>query len=475
MSANRNSLSKKLLSAILLFSFIGSGCAQEQQAKGPTAVPVKLATLESAMLIDSSQYVGTLEAVERVALAPKINGRILEIFVKEGDDVKKGQLIAKLEPTQEQENVNAAIANIQSQIAAFNQAEAELRQSEADRDRAKADVARAKADLTSAIADLKAAEANLQESKANLSLAEVNYKRSSFLVETGVRPQQDLDDKTKDLKANQAIVDSDTRTRDAAAADVESQREALNAAINNLKAAERRVEAARASVDRAKANIEEARGNKGAIEQELVYNFLIAPISGRVGDFNAKKIGDFLDLGETFTTVTNNNVFHLNINIPTENLDRLRQGLPVEIINDDGTAGVTGQVTYISPLVAQSIQSVLTKITFRNDGSLKDEQYVRVRMIWGRKQGVLVPTSAVTSLGGQKFVFLATPGESEKGETSLVAKQQPIQVGTIQGQAYQVISGVKPGDQIAVSRILDLKDQTPITEEKITSDQSISN
>ncbi len=114
----------------------------------------------------------------------------------------------------------------------------------------------------------------------------------------------------------------------------------------------------------------------------------------------------------------------------------------------------------------QNAQSILVKMAFRNNGSLRDRQYVQVRVIWDTQPGVLVPTSAISSLGGQKFVFVAQPGESQD---ALVAKQVPVKVGAIQGQSYQVISGVKPGDRIAVSRILDLKDGRSIKEASITT------
>jgi RND family efflux transporter MFP subunit len=469
------SIRKKLLGTVLLISFLSSSCGTgEEQAGGPKAIPVKLATLESAILINSTGYVGTLEAVQRVELAPKIDGRILQILVEEGDIVQQGDKIAVLEPTQQKEQVFAASATIQARIAEFNTAEAELRQREAERDSAQAEVARLKADLTGSEAALKSAEADLQRAKAELELAQINYRRSVFLVDTGVQPQQDLDDRTRDLETSKASVESQQKSRDAFAADVQVSKEALNAAIKNLAAAEERVKAERANVDRAKASIDEAKGQKGSIEQDLIFNTMYAPIAGSVGDFNTKKIGDYLNIGETFTTITNNEVFHLNVNVPTEFLNRLRKGLPVEIVKPDGSPGVRGEVTYISPLVAQSSQSVLTKFTFRNDGSLRDEQYVTVRVIWDKKPGLLIPTSAVTSLGGQKFVFVAKPGESEAGKTSLVAKQKPIEVGTIQGQSYQVISGVQAGDRIAVSHILDLKDNTPIVEESVQSQQPIT-
>ncbi|MGB5711691.1 MAG: efflux RND transporter periplasmic adaptor subunit, partial [Waterburya sp.] len=127
--------------------------------------------------------------------------------------------------------------------------------------------------------------------------------------------------------------------------------------------------------------------------------------------------------------------------------------------------------TFISPEVDQTTQSILTKVAFQNDGSLRDREYVQVKVIWQENPGLLVPTRAVTTLGGQKFVYVATPGDSE--EAGLVAKQQPVKLGTIQGQEYQVVSGVEEGDQIVVTRILDIKDGTAITEESVTSEQTI--
>ncbi len=432
---------KKLLGTVLLISFLSSSCSTEQQAAAPEAISVKLTTLERATLIDSTEYVGTLEAIDRVELAPKINGRILQIFVKEGDIVKKGDRIALLEPTQQKEDVNAAIANIQVQKASFNSAEAQLRQREAERARAAADVEEARADV--------------QDAEADLVLAKKNYRRAVFLEDEDVVPTQTLDDRI--------------REQDSALASLESQKEVLNSRIKSLLAAEKAVQSARANVDEARAAVARAEGQKGAIEQELVYNTMYAPIPGRVGEQNFKKVGDYLDLGETFINITNNDVFLLNVNIPTEFLPRLRIGLPVEMIKPDGSPGLRGEVSFINPFVDQSTQSVLAKFTFRNDGTLKDDQYVRVRTIWDKKPGLLIPTTAVTSLGGQRFVFVAKPGESQAGEASLVAKQIPIRVGTIQGQSYQVISGVKEGDRIALDRILDLKDDTPIVEATTTS------
>ena len=452
---------KKIFGTVLLLSALTTGCGSgEQKATGPKAIPVKLQILQTATLIDSSNYVGTLEARQRVNLAAsRTSGRIVQIFVKEGDIVRQGQTLIEIQPNQEKEDVKAAIGRLNVAKAELRAAEAELRQREAERDRAKADVKQAEATLASFDADV-------NETKANLELAEKNYKRSRFLEAEDVVTKENLDENTRTLNATKAQLNSDIKTRDAG-------QESLNASKQNFLASQRRVEQALANVDSRKSSVVEAEGELGSTSQTLAYNFLYAPINGVVGSFSEKKVGDNVDIGELISTITDNQIFNLNVGIPTENRNRLRPGLPVEIINPDGTPGVRGQITYVAPLVDQNAQAIQVKMTFRNDGSLRDQQYVRVRVIWDEKPGILVPTSAVSSLGGQKFVFVAQPGESKDGQESLVAKQIPVKVGTIQGQYYQVVSGVKPGDKIAVNRILDLKDGRPIKEESMTSQNAI--
>lgn len=453
------------------------GCQSPPSPPQANALPVKLQTLTSATLIESSEYVGILQAKRSVNLAPQINGRILKFLVEQGAVVQKGQRIVQLRPTQQQEEVNAETGNLNVQRANREKAEADLRTSEAQRDSTKAEIANSTAAIATAIANAansqevaKTREADLRRAEAALSLAKVNHQRSIFLVKEGVQPQQDLDNKTTALKDAEANVEAARKTVDAARASVRASEASVNSAKaaldqvkQNLKAADERVSAASAIVKSQNAAIAQATGQLGAVNQNLVFNTLSAPIDGIVGDFDKLRVGDFINTGQVVTTITDNQVFDLNVNVPTENQNRLRKGLAVEILKTDGSPNVKGLVTFIAPLVSQNVQSILVKMTFRNDGSLRNNQYVRVRLIWNQKPGVLVPTTAVSSLGSQKFVFVAQKG-SEKEKANLVAKQIPVTVGTIQGQAYQVISGVKPGDRVAVNRILDLRDGRPITD-----------
>ena len=415
----------QILGAALLFT---SACSTgEPEAETPQAVPVKLQTLEQATVIDSSEFVGTLEAQKRVAIAPRVAGRIVDIAVAEGDRVAQGQLIVQLQLEREQAQVSARVSDVNAQRAALKNAEAQLSTAEAERVSA-------------------AAEVELQNEE---------FGRTRFLVAQGAQAQQQLDQVRRD-------------------------REAASAALN---AAQRRIEAARATVEQERATLSEAQAQRTVSEQELQYNRVVAPITGTVGEIIPKP-GDYVNAGDQIATLTQNDVLNLNINIPIEDAPQLRVGLPVNIINPQGEVDATGQISFISPTVNQNSQTVLAKASFSNDGRLRDEQFVKANLIWEQEPGVLVPTTSISRIGGESFVFVATqtsaqePSDeataktdsSESSEPQLVAQQKVVQLGDIQGQNYQVISGVEAGDRVVVSGILNLSDGAPITEEAITSE-----
>ena len=452
-------LRKISTSAIALSMLLGvTACGGEEEAQQPQAVAVELKTIESGTLVNSSEYVGSLEAQDRVTLAPRTEGRILRIFARQGDRVSQGQPLFELEPTQEQEEVNAATQSVNVERARLGQVQAELSTAEANRAAAAAQVESAKADV--------------QDARSAVELAQINLERTQMLVEGGALAQQELD--------------NDRTESQSATAQLNSRQETLNAARQSLQAAEKQVEQARANVNSQEATIKRAEAELGSTRQNLAFNTITAPIEGIIGNFD-KKVGDYVNTGEELTTLTNNQNLELNINIPVENRDRLKPGLSVETINDDGSTGIEGKIDYVAPLIQQNTQSVLTKVIFPNNGSFKDREYQRVRVIWSEEPGVLVPTTAISTLGGQDFVYIAKQKQSDDAEqaeaqapensgdnaSSLVAAQQPIKLGSIQAQEYQVISGLKEGDRIAVSNILSLRDGASIKEAEEKADSEV--
>lgn len=400
-------LTTKLLGTVLLASVLTSGCKGGENsatASGPPPTPVKLQVLSSSQVEDSTEFVGSLEALQRVVLRPEIEGRIVEIPVLNGDRVEKGTPIVQLRPDDTQAEYASAIATANSARAASETASAEFQAAEAERASA-------------------ASEVELQK---------VQFQRSERLVNEGVQAKQELD----------------------------IARRNLDTALASLRAAEKQVEAARASLNQASANIKQAQAVAAGANVSLQYKQVLAPITGVVGDFPVK-VGDYVTTSDTLTNITQNDSLDMRISVPINRSDQLRVGLPVELIDPNTRKALaTGSIYFISPEVNSGDQAILTKARFPNqNGSLRDRQFVRAKVIWSQRPGILIPTTAVSTIGAQDFVFVAQKGEKP------VVRQRPIKLGGIQGQSYQVLDGVKPGEEIAVTQILNLRDGTPIKPE----------
>ena len=440
MKKNRAIASNALGASLLFLVLTGCGKQQPEAKAPPPAVPVEVKNIDENSVKSSSEFVGNLEAKQRVALAPRVDGRIIEIAVQEGETVKQGDLIVELQLGREQGEVEAAQSEVSIQRANVSNAEAELRAAEAE-------VARAEAEVEQSRADLRSQEAELE-------LARTNLERTQFLVQEGAQSKQILDDRTRDINAAEAQADA--------------LRAALNSSQKALSAARERVGSARAAIAGQQASLRQAESRVGIATENLDFNRITAPIDGTVGNIQPK-VGDYVESGDQITSITKDETLELNVGVPLEQASKLKLGLPVEIIDRKGEALAKGNINFISPRTDRSSQAVLVKAAFDNNGRLKDDSFARARIIWSQEPGVLIPTTAVSRLAGENFVFVAVEKEQEDGSTALVAEQRRVELGEIQGQSYPVISGVEPGDRLITSGILNLADGTPIALEEETA------
>ena len=444
----QNSLQFGKAMGVFLLFLMTTACGKQpnEQAQAPPAVAVEITDLDNNTVKSSSEFVGNLEAKKRVALAPRVDGRVIEIAVQEGDRVEKGDLIVEMQLNREQGEVEAARSEVGIQQADLKNAEAELRAVEAEVAEAEAAVEQSRADL--------------RQQEAELELAKTNQQRAKMLVEQGAESQQFLDNSTRDLNAAKAQTDA--------------LRAALNSSNKALNASRERVASAQSAIAGEQAALKQAETRVGIATDNLDFNRLTAPIDGTVGDIEPK-VGDYVDIGEQITSITQDDSLELNIGVPLEQASKLKLGLPVEIIDRQGKAIAEGDVSFISPRADRSSQAVLVKAAFNNNGQLKDDSFARARIIWSQDSGLLIPTEAVSRIAGETFVFVAKEKEQENGEKALVAEQRPVKLGAIQGQSYQVISGLKPGDKLITSGILNLADGTPIDTEQLSMNNEQSN
>ncbi|MEO0770364.1 MAG: efflux RND transporter periplasmic adaptor subunit [Cyanobacteria bacterium J06649_4] len=417
---------------LLVLSMVGVGFVlwrvlasrNGQGMQGPPAFPVEMTRLQESPLEDSSEFVGVLDAQAGVSLQPEAAGRVVQIFVSSGDRVSAGEPIMQLSPDRSQADYNAALASVSAARSARDSAQASLR----------------------------AARARQSELLADLQLQDTDLGRTRTLVERGALPQSTLDEVVRD----RTVAES-----------------ALNSAREEISALE-------ASLGGAEATLAQTNANATATQQDLLDTTVTAPIDGIVGDIPIK-LGDYVTAGSPLATITQNQDLTLEVAVPVEEARRLTVGMPVELSpfgQDEAIA--SGNIQFVSPTTDAATQTVLAKARFSTPTQpLQDDQRLEVRVIWNERPGILIPTTAVSRLGGETFVFV--PGEPEppaegqaaggppagvggqsEGPPPTVARLQPVTLGDLQGNEYQVLEGLSPGDTVITSGLLNLRDGVPI-------------
>ena len=192
-------------------------------------------------------------------------------------------------------------------------------------------------------------------------------------------------------------------------------------------------------------------------KQQLAHYDIRAPFEGIVGDIPVH-LGDYVSPTTLLTTVDENADLEAYIYVPTERAGVVRRGLPVEILDGTGNVLVKSRIDFISPQVDNGLQSILAKADIpRTAQLLRNQQLIRARIIWSTSPAPVVPVLAVSLVGGQTFVYLATP----KGD-GYIAHQVAVNLGETVGNTYPVISGLKPGDKVIVSGLQFLQEGAPV-------------
>jgi len=195
----------------------------------------------------------------------------------------------------------------------------------------------------------------------------------------------------------------------------------------------------------------------GTQKRQLDYYDIRAPFAGVVGDVPVH-LGDYVSPTTLLTTVDENAELEAYIYIPTERATQVRKGLPVDILDTAGNLLAKSTISFLSPQVDNGLQSILAKAEIpRSAQLLRNQQLVKARVTWSTAPAPVVPVLAVSLVGGQSFVFVATP----KGD-GYVAHQIPVTLGETVGNNYPVLGGLKPGDKVILSGLQFLQEGAPV-------------
>lgn len=239
-----------------------------------------------------------------VIASSQIQGQLAKVLVKEGDTVKRGQLLAVIEPQELRADESYYLHSQRGTAAQVSGAEAALKFQEAQtRDQ-----------IRQAEAALAAAQAQENEAAADLELDRVNYQRTESLFREKIVSDQALDQARATFEAQQAHVESLRKQVDAQRAGValaRSNEDQTAVRRNQLLAVQGQLAAAGAQ--RAKAEV------------RLDYTEIRAPIPGVISVLAALQ-GEVVNIGQPIVSIVNPDDLWVRADVEETYIDRVRLG-----------------------------------------------------------------------------------------------------------------------------------------------------
>ncbi|MBM3831251.1 MAG: efflux RND transporter periplasmic adaptor subunit [Verrucomicrobia bacterium] len=362
------------LKAIFLFVAIAlvTGCNPPEAQKGgkkdsktgivlPTRTVV-VAPIETRSMERSLGVIGSLAAIDQATLSVKASGRLQSLSVDLGSRVKRGDLVAQIEPVDYELRVRSA--------------EALLAQARA----------RLGLPLVGADDEVKAEETStVRQAKAALLEAQRQRERIRELTKRGISPQSELEmtEANYDIAFNRHLE---------AVEDIR-QRQAL--------------------LQQRRAEVEIAR-------QLLVDTRILAPFDGIVQERRAS-LGEFLNPAAPVVTLVKVDPLRLRVEVPERSAVGVRAGLALRLTTEGDTNRHMGTITRLSPAITELNRMLVVEADIPNvAGALRPGTFVRADIVLAEVEpAVVVPKSALITFAGIEKVFLVKDGKAvEKNVTS---------------------------------------------------------
>ncbi|MBI4608214.1 MAG: efflux RND transporter periplasmic adaptor subunit [Candidatus Rokubacteria bacterium] len=344
------------------------------QSRGSTP-RYRLAKVERGPLTATVSATGTLNAVITVQVGSQISGQIKELQADFNSQVKKGQVIARIDAEIFEAKVRQAQAELEAARAAVLNQQAQV-------ERARADVENARAAQAGARAQTAKAQVAMLDAKRDLD-------RKSDLLRRELIAQSEKD-------TAQATYDSAVAQVEATRAQEQALASAIRAVEAQRKVAEAQLEAARAQVRQREAALKQA-------QVDLEHTVIRAPVNGVVVSRNVdigQTVAASLQAPTLFTIAQDLTQMQVDTNVDEADIGRIRLGQRATFTVDSfpGQA-FSGDVVQIrkAPQVVQNVVTYDVVVSAQNaDLKLLPGMTANVRLVVDQKLSVLkVPNAAL--------------------------------------------------------------------------------
>jgi RND family efflux transporter MFP subunit len=351
-------------------------------------VPVTTASLQP--LERTVTVSGTLAAEEQVALSFKVTGRVQELLVDLGSPVRRGQVLARLTPT-----------------------DFELR--------------------------VQQAEAALQQARARLGLPAQGD-------ESTVNPEQ-----TALVRQSRAVRDEALLTRDRMKTFVErgiSSRADLDAAEASLEVAEGRYQDAQEEIRNREGVLAQRRSELALARQALEDTVLRAPIDGAVRERQVTQ-GEFRTAGIPVLTIVRTDPLRLRAAVPERAAASLRAGQPVRVRVEGDPSTHQGKLVRLGAAIDEDNRTLPVEAAVSNGkGALRPGTFASAEIVVERQdQAIVIPDGAVVTFAGVQKVLVVKEGKAREQRVR-TGRRNGDRVEIVEGVKAGDVVIVNPGDVV---------------------------
>ncbi|MEH2396723.1 efflux RND transporter periplasmic adaptor subunit [Nostoc sp.] len=401
---------------MLSLAYLCSACnaseaeSSRKEAGKKRAVPVVVATATQKTIPIQLSATGTVEAYSTVSVKSQVGGQLTGVYFQQGQNVKKGDLLFKIDSRPLQ---------------------AALMQANAAKAKDLAQVKQAQANVLKAIAQVNQAKANVVKDKAQATNADVQAQRYTSLLKQGAISKEQAQQYQTTAEAQQATVKADQ----GGVANVQAAVAAAQADVQNAEAA---VASDEAAIDNAKV--------------QLSYTSIYAPIAGRTGSLKLTQ-GNLVKANaanaeDSLITISQIHPIYVNFSIPQRLLPDIKKysangKLEVDALPPkDAGRPVQGELTFVDSGVNTQTGTIQLKGTFANaDERLFPGQFVNVVLKLSEEpNAITIPSQAVQSGQQGQFVYVVKPDKT--------AEMRPISVGDTVKNETVIKQGLKSGEQV---------------------------
>ena len=402
--------------------------AARTKAAATRAVAVNVARVEARAVERTVDVTGSLLAWEEVILNTSIPGTVARLLVDLGDRVRAGQVVAELDPRE----LTLGLAQADAGLGAARDGLA----------RARAQAEAAHAQLQQVRESRRSLEAGLNRSRAALEETRVNLERMRTLVKGALVAQRELDV---------------ARTQyESALAQHETSQVELRQYPDRVRVAEAQLESDRSGVRVAEADLKRREADLGLARKKLTDATLRAPIEGAVARRHLNP-GQYAPENTPVFTIVRSDPLKFVGTVAERAALEVRPGQTVRLrVESAGGRAFAGRVTRVSPAVDVTSRTVLLEAEVPNrEGLLKPGLFARGAVVLREDRDVaFVPEGAVSYFAGLTRVFVVADGAARERTVTLGARQEGM---------IEVVTGARPGEQVATSGLAQLQDGAPVT------------